>query len=68
VTTEASLIWGVLFGSIGLAYFTYGRRQQKMVPLFSGVGLIAITFFVGNVYLLVGLGVVLMALPYFIRQ
>jgi hypothetical protein len=62
----ASLLWGVLFSSIGLGYFIYGRKQQKLVPLLSGIGLMVFTFFVSNVWVLVAIGVVLMALPYFI--
>lgn len=63
----ASLLWGVLFSSIGLGYFIYGRKQQQLVPLLSGIGLMGFTFFVSNNWLLVGIGVGLMALPYFVR-
>ncbi len=63
----ASLLWGVLFSSIGLGYFIYGRKQQQLVPLLCGIGLMGFTFFVSNSWLLVGIGVGLMAVPYFIR-
>lgn len=62
----ASLLWGVLFSSIGMGYFIYGRKQQKLVPLISGIGLMVFTFFVSNVWALLAIGLVLMALPYFI--
>lgn len=62
----ASLLWGVLFSSIGVGYFIYGRKQQKLMPLLSGIGLMIFTFVVSNVWALVVIGLVLMALPYFI--
>ncbi|MGH8456732.1 MAG: hypothetical protein ACRETW_12255 [Stenotrophobium sp.] len=65
--STASLLWGVLFSSIGMGYCIYGRKQQKLVPLLCGIGLIGYTFFVSNNVLMVVIGVVLMALPYFVR-
>jgi hypothetical protein len=67
VFDTASLLWGVLFSSIGLGYFIYGRKQQKLVPLLCGIGLMGFTFFVSNVWALAAIGIVLMALPYFVR-
>ena len=38
---EASwLLWGLLFGSIGLGYAIYGRKQQHLVAFLCGLGLI----------------------------
>jgi hypothetical protein len=64
----SSLLWGVLFGSIGLGFFVYGRRQKVVVPLVCGVALMIFPYFVSNSLLLVTLGVVLIAIPYFIRM
>ncbi len=61
------LIWHVLFGSVGLGFFIYGRRQRTVVPLLVGVALMVAPYMVSNAYLLVALGVVLIALPYFVR-
>lgn len=65
--SEASLIWGLLFGSIGLAYFIYGKKQKRGVPFASGIGLMVFPYFVSNSYLLVIIGAALVALPYFLR-
>ena len=65
--SEASLIWGLLFGSIGLAYFMYGKKQKRGVPFASGIGLMVFPYFVSNSYLVVIIGMVLIALPYFLR-
>ena len=63
----SSLLWGLLFGSIGLGYLVYGRRQRAIVPLLCGLTLMIYPYFVSNTILLVVLGVALMAIPYFIR-
>jgi len=65
--TEYGLLWAVVFGSIGLGFFVYGRRQQAVVPLVSGVALVILPYLVSNTLLLVALGVALMILPYFFR-
>jgi hypothetical protein len=62
------LLWGVLFGSVGLGFFIYGRRQQAVVPLVAGIGLCVVPYFISNVYLLVVAGMLLVALPYFLRS
>ena len=64
---QAALLWGVLFGSIGLGFLIYGKKQRAIVPLLCGVALIIYPYFVSNVILLVAIGIVLMAIPYFIR-
>jgi len=64
---EATLLWGLLFGSIGLGFFLYGKKQRAVVPLVCGLALMVFPYFVSNVVLLVGIGVVLMAIPYFLR-
>jgi len=61
------LIWGMLFGAIGLGYFTYGKKQKAVVPLFVGIALFIFPYFISNIYVLVAAGVVLIALPYFVR-
>ena len=63
----ATLLWGVLFGSIGLGYLVYGHRQRMPVPWLCGLALIALPYLVGSALWLVVLGVALMALPYFLR-
>jgi hypothetical protein len=63
----AWLLWGLLFGSIGLGYFIYGKKQRSVVPLICGLALMAYPYFVTNLVLMVGLGVVLCAIPYFLR-
>jgi hypothetical protein len=67
VGSEAWLLWGVVFGSVGLAYFVYGKKQQRFVPLVCGIALVAFPYFISNTVLLVVVGLVLSAVPYFLR-
>ncbi len=63
----ASLLWGLLFGSIGLGFFIYGKNQKALVPAVCGVMLMIFPYFVSSIPLLVAIGVALIAAPYFIR-
>jgi hypothetical protein len=53
---SSSLLWGLLFGSIGLGFFVYGRRQKTVVPLVCGAALMIFPYFVSNTVLLIMLG------------
>ena len=64
---EAWLLWGLLFGAIGLGFFVYGKRQRAVVPLVCGLGLMLFPYFVSNTIVLVLVGGVLIAVPYFFR-
>ena len=63
----ASLFWTVLFSSIGLGYFVYGKKQRKGMPFICGIGLMLFPYFVSNAIFIVIIGGLLAALPYFIR-
>lgn len=64
----AVMLWGLLFGSIGFAYFIYGKRQGHAVACYAGAALIIDPYFVENVFALVLLGIIFMSLPYFIGR
>ena len=64
---QATLLWGLLFGSCGLGFFIYGKKPKAVVPLACGVALMVYPYFVSNVMLLVGMGVILVVIPYFFR-
>jgi hypothetical protein len=64
----SSLLWGLLFGSIGLGFFIYGKKQKTVVPLFCGLAMMIFPYFVSNTILLVIVGIVLIAIPYFFRM
>jgi len=64
----STLMWGVIFGSIGLGFFVYGKKQKAFIPLLSGTALLVVPYFISNVYILVVTGVVLVALPFVIKR
>ena len=65
--STAVLLWGLLFGSIGFGFFLYGKKQKAVVPIITGIALCVVPYFIANVYVLVGVGVILVAIPYFVR-
>jgi hypothetical protein len=65
--SEASLLWGVLFGTVGLGYFVYGKKQRAIVPLLCGVALMVLPYLVSGAWLLVLTGAAIAAVPYFVR-
>jgi len=64
----AQLYWGLLFGSIGFGFFLYGKRKKRIVALVSGLSLMAYPYFVSNTLIMVGIGVTVTAIPFFIRR
>ena len=56
-TLFASLIWG----SIGLGFAIYGKRQKAMAPLVGGILLMAISYLIGSALTMSLVGVVLVA-------
>ena len=60
-------MWGMVFGSLGVGFFMYGKKQRAAVPLIVGIALFVIPYFISNVYMLVIAGTALVALPYFVR-
>jgi ABC-type transport system involved in multi-copper enzyme maturation permease subunit len=65
--TQGQILLGLLFGSIGLAFFMYGKKQQRAVPLVCGIALMVYPYFVPSTMWLIVVGVALCALPYFYR-
>ncbi len=63
----SSLLWGLIFGSVGLGFFMYGKKQNALVPLACGLALMVFPYFVSNTLLLIAIGAALMAFPYFFR-
>ena len=61
------LMLGVIFSSIGLGYFLYGRKQANVVAKYAGIALILYPYFMPNKISLVVVGVLLLALPKFVE-
>lgn len=65
--SAATLFWGMLFSTIGVGFYVYGKRQAKFSALVCGTALVIYPWFVSSVLWLIVIGVVLMAIPYFFR-
>ena len=61
------LFLGVIFSSIGLGYFLYGKKQKMTVPFVVGLVLMVFPYFIESNFLLSGVGIVLSVIPYFLR-
>ena len=53
----ASLFWG----SIGVGYFIYGKKQRSWPPLVGGIAMIAVSYFVGSAWLMSLASIAIMA-------
>lgn len=61
------LFLSVVFSAIGMGYFVYGKRQKKGIAMISGLLLCAYPYFISNAFLFFSIGIVLAALPFFIK-
>ena len=62
-----TLFLSVLFGSIGVGYLIYGKKQQKLVPLVVGLALMVFPYFVSSNLVLIVVGVLLTIVPALIK-
>ena len=60
----ASLVWG----SIGIGYYVYGKRQESWVPKLGGILMITTSYFAGSVWVMSLICVALMAVVYFLLK
>lgn len=62
-----ALMLSMLFGSIGLGYFVYGKKQQKLIPAMAGIGLCIFPYFISNTWAMALIGAALTVVPWLIR-
>ena len=63
---STQLFLGVIFSSIGLGYFLYGKKQKMTVPFVVGLVLMVFPYFIESNFLLSGIGIVLSVILYFL--
>ncbi len=61
------LIISLVFSSIGLGYFIYGRKQKHQVAFYSGVCLLLYCYVITEPVWMIGAGVALMLAPKLVR-
>ena len=62
-----TLLLSVIFSSIGLGYFLYGKKQKVIIPFICGIVLMIYPYFLENITIISVIGIILSILPYFIR-
>jgi hypothetical protein len=62
-----SLVSSLIFSSIGLGYFLYGKRQQEFLFLFTGLALMVYPYVVSGTATVTTVGLVLSAGPFVAR-
>jgi hypothetical protein len=60
----ASLVWG----SIGVGFFVYGKKQQSIVPLIAGVLMVAISYFAETAITMTAYCIGLIAIVYLLYR
>ena len=66
-TSPTVLIVGVILSVFGMAYFSYGKKQEMAMPMICGLTLTIFPFFVSSLWILLGVGAVLIVLPFFFQ-
>ncbi len=66
VDNLSELIVGVFLGVIGMGYFVYGKRQKHTPAFLSAIGLFIAPYFTSNIYILIGIGIVLILFPFYV--
>lgn len=61
------LLASLIFSSIGLGYFIYGRKQKQRAMYYAGIGLMVYPYFISAFPVMVIIGLALMAAPRYIR-
>ena len=62
------ILWALLFGSIGIGYFIYGKRQDQPVVRYTGIALMFFPYLVTSVIAVVLTGIILLLLPFVIKR
>ena len=65
--SASMMVWSMFFGSSGMGFFIYGKKQKALVPFLTGLALFVFPYFISDVYTLVITGTILVAVPYFVR-
>ena len=65
-----TLFFSILFSIVGIGYYSYGKKESLYFQI-TGAALLIYPYFVSHLSWLIGVGIVLMALPFvlnWIRQ
>ena len=63
-----SLIASLIWGSIGSGFVIYGKKQGEPVPLFGGLALVGISYFIESALIMSLVGAALVAGIFWLRR
>ena len=63
-----NLMISLIFGSLGLGFFMYGKNTMQLVFIGAGLALMVIPYFIPNAIALVIVCLALSVAPYFLRE
>jgi hypothetical protein len=66
--STAGLYISLLFGSIGVGYIIYGRKQQSWMTWGAGIVLCVYPYFVPNIWLMLLIGAGVAGVPFLLRD
>jgi hypothetical protein len=58
--SASNLFAGLVFGSFGLSFFRLGKKRGHPMAIVAGTALMIFPYFVENIYLMWGIGLVLL--------
>jgi hypothetical protein len=67
---EIDLLWmaaSLVIGSAGLGMFLYGKRRSEFVMMIAGVVMMVFPYFVSNTIAMIGIGVAIGGLVWYMR-
>ena len=62
-----NLFVGIVTGGFGAGYFIYGKRQEKFIFMIDGVALCVYPYLFSNLFWLITVGLILVAVPFLWR-
>lgn len=60
----ASMIWA----SVGIGYVMYGKKQGRLVPVFGGIAIVAVSYIAGTAVMISLVSVALMVAIYVLAR
>lgn len=63
-SNKGSIIAMIVFSIIGMGYLAYGKKSQKLLMVFCGIGLMGYPYFIDGTLHIILIGLVLSALPF----
>jgi hypothetical protein len=63
--SSSSFFASMMVGTVGMGFFVYGKKQQRIPQLFAGLALMAYPYFVDDVVVMLAIGAGVIAAMWF---